>query len=206
MLTQKRLKIFQVFAERPFSKLERKQIKQLTKEKSTNNLSLALKQFLDEEIIKSTKIGKSYLYSLNLDNELSYYYMALANFQIINKNIKRTTRIINEEINKVTYFYSLVIFGSYAIQEQKKTSDLDIAIITEEQNRKKQIEVALNIAKQKSLIPIDPHVIIKREFIEMLTNDEENLGKQIARKHLVLNNHEIFYKIIKEGMKHGFTI
>ncbi len=206
MLTQKRLRIFQVFAERPFSKLERKQIKQLTKEKSTNALSLALKQFLDEEIIKSTKIGKSYLYSLNLDNELSYYYIALVNFQRMNKNIKRTTRIINEEISKVTYFYNLVIFGSYAIQEQKKTSDLDIAIITEEQNRKKQIEVALNIAKQKSLMPIDPHVIIKREFIEMLTNDEENLGKQIARKHLVLNNHEIFYKIIKEGMKHGFTI
>ena len=40
----------------------------------------------------------------------------------------------------------------------------------------------------------------------MLINDEENLGKQIARKHLALNNNQIFYKIIKEGIRHGFTI
>lgn len=206
MLTQKRLRIFQVFAKQPFAKLERKQIKQLTKEKSTNTLSLALKQFLEEEIIKSSKVGKSYLYSLNLDNGLTSHYIALANFQRIDKNVKKTIQIINEEISKATYFYSLVIFGSYASQEQKKTSDLDIAIVIEDESKIKQIEAVLNIAKQKSLTLIDPHVIIKREFIEMLTNDEENLGKQIARKHLVLNNHEIFYKIIKEGIKHGFTI
>lgn len=206
MITQKQLKIFQVFAKQPFAKLERKQIKQLTKEKSTNALSLAIKQFLEEEIINSTKVGKSYLYSLNLGNELTYHYMALANFQRIEKNVKKTIKIINEEVNKVTYFYGLVIFGSYAVQEYKKISDLDIAIIIENEEKRKQIEAVLNIAKQKSLMPIDPHVIIKREFIEMLTNDEENLGKQIARKHLVLNNHEIFYKIIKEGIKHGFIV
>lgn len=204
MITQKQLKMFQVFAKQPFLKLERKQIKQLAKEKSTNALTLALNKFLEEGIIKSTKVGKSYLYSLNLDNELTYYYVALANFQKIDKNTKITVRIIKEELEKVTPFYSLVIFGSYAFQEQKKTSDLDIVIIIED--KIKQVEIALNIAKQKSLVQIDAHIITKKEFIEMLTNEEENLGKQIARKHLVLNNHEIFYKIIKEGIKHGFTI
>jgi hypothetical protein len=41
-------------------------------------------------------------------------------------------------------------------------------------------------------------------MIEMLTNDEENLGKQIARKHLAVHNHQIFYDIVKEGVKRGF--
>ena len=32
----------------------------------------------------------------------------------------------------------------------------------------------------------------------MLNDDEENLGKQIARKHLAVHNHQIFYDLIKE--------
>ncbi len=206
MITKKQLKIFQVFAKQPFAKLERKLIKQLTKEKSTNALTLALNQFLKEGIIKSAKVGKSYLYSLNLNNYLTYHYIALASYQRIEKNVKTTIQITKEELDKVTLFYSLVIFGSYAVQEQNRTSDLDIAIIIEEKNRREKVEIALNAAKQKSLIKIDSHIITKKELIEMLTNEEENLGKQIARKHLVLNNHEIFYKIVKEGIKHGFTI
>src|SRR3989344_2303732 len=205
MLTNKQLKIFQIFAKQPFAKFERKQIKQFTREKSTNALSIALKQFLKEDVIKSSKVGKSYLYSLNLDNDLAYYYVALVNSQRVDKNVKITISIIKDELDKITPFYCLVIFGSYAIQEQKKTSDLDIVIITEDEAKRKQIETALNTTKQKSLLPIDPHVITKKELIEMLTNEEENLGKQIARKHLVLNNHDIFYKIIKNGIKHGFA-
>ena len=50
MLTQKQLKIFQIFAKQPFAKLERKQIKQQAKEKSNNALSLALKQFSKENL------------------------------------------------------------------------------------------------------------------------------------------------------------
>jgi len=40
----------------------------------------------------------------------------------------------------------------------------------------------------------------------MLTNNEETLGKEIARKHLVAYNHKIFYDIINQGMKHGFRV
>jgi len=48
--------------------------------------------------------------------------------------------------------------------------------------------------------------IIGKKLAEMLKNKEENLGKQIARKHLAVYNHRIFYEIIKEGMKHGFRV
>ena len=45
-----------------------------------------------------------------------------------------------------------------------------------------------------------------KEFVEMLTNDEENLGKQIARKHLAVHNHQLFYGLMREGMRHGFSV
>jgi predicted nucleotidyltransferase len=97
-----------------------------------------------------------------------------------------------------------VIFGSYAASEQKKGSDLDVAVFIESEDRRKRMEAAVNSARLKSPLELDAHVITKPEMVEMLTNDEENLGKQIARKHLAVYNHGIFYEIIKEGMKHGF--
>lgn len=206
MITGKQLEIFQVFAKQPFAEFTRKHIKQASNEKSNNALALAIKQFTREGIINEHKVGKSSLVSLNFENDIVYYYIALANIQRIDKVILRSISIVNEEIQKYTPFYSLVIFGSFAVQEQKKSSDLDIAVFVEKGKRGEQIEAAINSAAQKSLLPIDAHVITKDDFIEMLTNDEENLGKQIARKHLVINNHQLFYYLVREGMKHGFRI
>jgi len=38
----------------------------------------------------------------------------------------------------------------------------------------------------------------------MLKADNENLGKQIARKHLAIYNSNIFYSLLKKGIKDGF--
>jgi len=58
----------------------------------------------------------------------------------------------------------------------------------------------------KSALNIDGHVIAQKEFLEMLKVDYENLGKEIARKHLILKNPAIFYSLIKEGIKNGFKV
>ena len=206
MLTNKQLTIFEVFTRSPFQKLERKKIKQQSKEKSTNALTLAIKQFTKEDLIKTEKVGKSFLYLLNHENNLIYYYISLINNQKLDTNTKKTIKLIREELDKISTFYSLIIFGSYATNQQKKISDIDIAIIIENEEKRKKFEASINQTNQKSLIKIDYHIITKEEFLKMLTNQEENLGKEIAKKHLVLYNHEIFYKILKEGIKYGFTI
>ena len=51
------------------------------------------------------------------------------------------------------------------------------------------------------IIPPPARVV---EFLEMLMVDEENLGKQIARKHLSIYNPHIFYSLLKKGIKNGF--
>ena len=58
----------------------------------------------------------------------------------------------------------------------------------------------------KSLLKIDGHVITKDEFLEMLNVDYENLGKEIARKHLIVHNPAIFYSMLNDGIKHGFKL
>ena len=206
MITEKQMKMFQVFAKQPFQEFTRKQIKMLAKEKSNNALALFILKFKKEGIINEQKIGKSSLFSLNMDSDIIYPYIALANLQRIDNVAQRTLRIVTEEIEKQTPFYSLVIFGSHAFQEQKKGSDLDLAVFIETGEKKKSLQAALNSAAQKSLLPIDAHIITKTEFIEMLTNDEENLGKQIARKHLAVRNHQLFYGLLREGIKRGFAV
>jgi len=47
-----------------------------------------------------------------------------------------------------------------------------------------------------------PHV----EMFHMLKDKHENLGKQIAYKHLAIHNPTIFYSIIQEGIDNGFKI
>jgi len=206
MITEKQLKIFEVFARKPFAEFTRKQIKKESKEKSNNALSLAINLLKKEEVLIEKKVGKSGLLTLNLTNNLTVYYIALCNNQRIEKTVKISVKRLKDEIETITQFYSIVIFGSYAVNEQKETSDLDIAIFIEDMTKRKQIEAAINSAKLKAPLEIDTHVIPKAEMIEMLTNDEENLGKQIARKHLTVHNHQIFYDLVREGMKRGFRI
>ena len=50
MITEKQLEIFQVFAKNPFAEYTLKQIKELSKEKSNNALSIAMKKFRQEKV------------------------------------------------------------------------------------------------------------------------------------------------------------
>lgn len=206
MITTKQLKIFQVFVKNPFETYTLQQIKKLAKEKSNNALSIAMKQFRKENLLIEQKVGRSSLYTLNWTNNRVYYYVALSNYLRLNGLLKRTVSRIEKNIEIHTKFYSLVIFGSYATSEHKKDSDLDIAIFVETEKLRKNIQKAIDAIELKSIIKIDSHIITQNEFLEMLNKDEENLGKQIARKHLAVHNHQIFYTLILTGMKNGFRI
>jgi len=206
MITKKQLKIFGVFAKQPFTEYTLKQIKELSKGRSNNALSIAMKQFRKENLLNEQKVGKSSLFTLNLNNDIVYSYIALSNHWLLNKLAHRTIRMIKKNVGKHTSFYSIVVFGSYAMQNQKKESDLDIAVFIETEKLRKEIQRALNSVEVISVLKLDGHVITKDEFLEMLKVEEENLGKQIARKHLVIYNTRIFYTLIQDGIKNGFRV
>lgn len=204
MITEKQLKIFEVFAKEPFAEFTRKKIKADSKEKSNNAISLMLNSLKEDNVLHERKIGKSGLLTLNLENNLTFYYLSICNEKRISAKIKQLIVQLNKAICKETIFYSLILFGSYASGKNKKDSDLDVAIFIEDKNIKKKIEAVLNEVKLKSMMDLDLQVIPKDEMIEMLLNDEENLGKQIVRKHIAVHNQRIFYDIIKRAIRNGF--
>jgi predicted nucleotidyltransferase len=202
MLTQNQLNVFSSFTKYPFKAITRQEVKKICKEKSNNALSRAFSQFKHENLLIEKKVGKSSLFNLNLKNDLVYYYLALANHNRMKKLVALSIEDIKDEVKHVTSFFSIAIFGSYAIQEERKDSDLDVAIFCFSREEGDIIKRYLNNAKIKSPLNLDIHVIIKGDMIEMLTNTEENLGKQIARKHMVIYNHQLFYDLLNGGMKH----
>jgi predicted nucleotidyltransferase len=194
MLTKKQIQLLSIL--KPFREYTRKQIKEISKESSNNLIQIALINLKQQNILKEKKVGKSSLFSLNLNN-LTKTYLSLANQESLTKQTKQTINILTEEIEKYVSFYSIVIFGSYAENKQRKHSDLDVAIIIKDKIQKTNMKLAINSTKNKSLQKLDIHVISKIEFKEMLNQEEENLGKQILENHKVINNPNIFYSLIK---------
>ncbi|VVB76338.1 Nucleotidyltransferase domain protein [Candidatus Tiddalikarchaeum anstoanum] len=206
MLTQKQLILLSVFVPNLFKEYSFSELKRALAEKSNSVLQNALKQFKSENLVVERSMGTSKLYKINLDNNLVFDYIGIINKGKLSKQVERTISLIKEEVDKYTFFYSVVIFGSWAVGEERKDSDLDIAVFIEKDEDKKKVESALNSAEQKSLIKLDSHVISQDEFLEMLRLDEENLGKEIARKHLVVHNSKLFYSVLIKGVKNGFKL
>jgi predicted nucleotidyltransferase len=204
MLTKSQLKILEPLTRNMLKEYSVKEIKESCGEKSNNALSLAFKKFKDENLVKERKVGRSLLYTLNVENDLVFNYIQWISTKKLPKIVLRAIERIKEDVEKGTSFFSIVVFGSYAIGKQTKDSDLDVAVFIEEENKRKLIEVAIKSSNLKTPLEIHSHVFSKEEFLEMLKADNENLGKQIARKHLSVYNSHIFYSLLKRGIKNGF--
>jgi predicted nucleotidyltransferase len=205
MLTPKQIKILDVFLRKPYKDFTFKEIKEYSKEKSNSIIQKAILQFIKEDIIKKREVGNIILYNVNLDNNIIFSYFDILVKENMPKLVKNSLKIIKNELSD-TEFISVVIFGSYAEGSQKEKSDLDIAIFVNSQKDKKNCELSIKSVELKSILKIDAHIITKDEMLLMLKDKHENLGKQIAYKHLAIQNPIIFYAILSEGINNGFKI
>jgi len=205
MLTPKQVRIFGAFLAKPFGELTYRQIKEFSEEKSNSVIQNAISRFAEEELITRKRVGNVILLAAELENPDTMSYFGILANERLPKIARLCLRTIRREIHQLS-FASVVVFGSYAKGEEKKDSDLDIAVFVATEEDKKNCRLALNSAELKCVIPLDAHVFTKSEMLEMLKDKDENLGKQIARKHLAVHNPSAFYSIIREGMEHGFRV
>lgn len=204
MLTKKQLIFLKPFQLNIFKEYSFKDISRITGEKSNNALQIAIKQFIDEGIVSSHKIGNSKFYKIKTENELCYDYLTLISYNGLSSEVKYSINALKKEIEKYNLFYSLVIFGSYAVGKQNKKSDIDIALIIPDKVQEKNMKIAVNMASNISLIRLHVEIITFDDFFEMLINKQENVGKEIARKNRAIHNINIFYKIVKMAIENGF--
>jgi len=193
MLTKQQVNILSVFKRDLFASLTFKQIKEESKQKSNNIVQIALREFKEQNLVKTTITGDVTTYSLNLDDNVTLSYLNLINDLEIKKRKfpKEILAKIQKRISKQTEFFIFIIFGSYAKNKTSEKSDLDIAIIVESDQTKKETAPLLETVKRREIKPIDYHIFTINEFLEMLKADIENVGKQIYK------NNSIYYGFIE---------
>ena len=200
MLTKQQLTIFGVFKRDLFASLTFKQIKEESRQKSNNIVQIALKEFKKQNLLKIEVTGDVNTYSLNLNNNATLSYLNLINDLEIQKRKfpKKILLEIQKKISKATNFFILIVFGSYAKNKATEKSDLDIAIIVESEQTKKEIAPFLETIKRREIKPIDYHSFTRNEFLEMLRADIENVGKQIYKKSIIYYGFIEYCNLIRE--------
>lgn len=184
-------------------------VKDITKEYSIKELAeqlnrpyakvhSAVQRLLTKNIIKRRILGKSHYCSLDYKNNLDIACFVEAqrarSFAIKNKPLQIFLDNLKE---KLAFFdYSLIIFGSFAENRQTKNSDLDLAIITSEQNLEKAERTA-NALAGTSNINIHSVEFTHTDFIEMLKSKKLTVAKEIIRNHIIIHGCEQFYECIK---------
>lgn len=92
-----------------------------------------------------------------------------------------------------------MVFGSHAEHKAGEKSDLDVALIVESPQTKKEVIPYLETVKRREITPIDAHVFTKAEFLEMLADEEANLGKEIYHKSKIYYGLAQYYLIISKS-------
>ena len=203
MISNEKIRLLEVWRINPFRELSTTEIMKESKKKTKTWVFNALKLLLNNNILKSTRKANLDIYSLKFENPLSFQLLQYLEVQS-NLNFSKLN-IISEIIEKVPIKdYSIIVFGSYAVNKQTKNSDLDICILIENIEIEKKIKPYLNEIKLNYPITIDEHYFTFKDFVKMLLREEENLAKQIFIKHKLFYNSEIYYQLLKEAYKNGF--
>ncbi len=203
MISDKKIKLLEVWRNNLFSEFSISEIMKISKKRTKTWVFNALKMLVKYDIINSKRKGNLDIYNLNIKNPIS---ISILNYLEAQNNISfPALEIISNIINTLPVKeYSLIVFGSYAENKQIKNSDLDICLLISDKGTEKKIKPYFNEIKLNYPIKIDEHYIVFNEFIQMLLRKEENLGKQIFKKHRLFYNSDIYYQLIKEAYKNGF--
>lgn len=142
------------------------------------------------------KVGKSKVIGLNLFHPTLRSHLAVAANEEKEEFLKKQP-IIKKIATELNTKDIVLLFGSYAKGTHTDNSDIDVLIIN------KKGEKNLSFSKYELLFKkkINPLFITKSEFIKMLKDKEENVGKQALKNHIVLNKPEAFWELVVDGIQ-----
>jgi len=194
------------FLKEPWKRFTFKDVKNFTGKKSESYVYNSLKEFVKKGIFIEEKAGNVIFYSLNIKTLKAQVYAGFIAEYTAWKKMNIPYKDLQKIADKIPVnFYIFIITGSYAKNEQKQTSDIDIAIIIEDSSEPKRVYASLKSICELNIPQIHLYVFKKSEFLEMLLNREANYGKEIVKNNLLLYGGEIYYKILNEAMENGFN-
>lgn len=167
-------------------------IRQMAKLIGKSHVSLLpyLKEFEKDKILISKEIGKSKVYSFNLNNNQGREFLSLAEkkkaLELLDKEVF-IKKICNEFID-LDLNGSLILFGSYASKTHTQDSDIDLfylGYLNESENKKIK---SLGKIYNKEIHLVSMNI---KQFRAQLSK-QGALAKEIINNHIILYNHDLF--------------
>ncbi len=189
-------------------------IKKLSENLKTyyKNVHDSVNNLFEQGLIKKEKFGNYNICKLNYSNEDIIEYLKEQNFHIkINQFRKKHPieyRIITETIEKYLelkekHLFICLIFGSYAKNEEKKSSDIDILLLTHFDGTQFEKKLKENNIPHQKRFHFTEQLI--DDFIKDLNNKKKlSIATEIYKNPpIIFYGDDIFFRIIAEFNKLG---
>ena len=155
---------------------------------------LIVKGLIENKIINAKKIGQTILCTINNEFNAEIFraeyirqkeLLAIKDLHVLYQRIKHLKKP----------FFTLLLFGSYATGKQKKGSDIDLMLITDDNIIKKEIKHIVSIT------PLNIHLLdfSSEEFLSMLKTTEFNVGREAFNNNVILFGIEDYYRLINNA-------
>jgi len=172
-------------------------IRQLSKESKVPYTTAHRVVKNNKNLFNITQKGNIKLVSLNLKDNITKNYLILAERKETESFTKKQPqfKVMKDELP--TGDFSLILFGSRAEGRGREKSDIDLSIINKDGKKN------INFSKFELLfkVEINPIYLSNKEFKQMLKEEEQNLAKEIIKKHIILYGEEYFWNLIwKNGI------
>lgn len=152
---------------------------------------------LRPRIISLEKAGNTSLIKLNLVSSPEVFSVESKRTNKFLRDNKKL-ELVRKDIESLNYpFLIALIFGSYVKKTKTNKSDIDICIICDDTQESKRLMSKLELLP----IKLEIHNFSVREFESMLRTKEDNIGKEIVQRNIILYGIENYYNLISKWMK-----
>lgn len=148
-------------------------------------------------IIVTEAIGRAKPVRLNISSDPEIFLVEKKRTQ---EFLEKNPRIIliQEDIKEIGYpFLIVLIFGSFAKGKNTSNSDIDICIISDNQEVSNKLIQKLKLSSLK----LEIHEFTTKEFISMIEKKQNNVGNEIVKSNILLYGIENYYNLISERVK-----
>ena len=147
------------------------------------------------DVLEIETIGKAKTVRLKTKNPIVKAHLTVSSDEERKEFLSRQL-ILKKIASELDTTDVVILFGSYAKCKETEKSDLDLLVINKDGKK------SLSFSKYEVLFKkkINPIFITAKEFKKMLHDEEENVGKQALKNHIILNNPEAFWGFVLYGI------
>ena len=177
-------RVLRLFTEVPGKTLTRAELKELTR-LGNESLTLALRALCLAGILIKTKQGRKEFYHLALENLHTREILELCKSEQAKLRMigYETTTLLSEfarkALDRAKFIQQIILFGSVAKHTATKHSDIDVVIITSEQDTKQELAITeiSDMLETKFKRNLQIHYFTQKEF----NKSKAKLVKDIKR-------------------------